>query len=121
MARRNVHRIVVTLSFALLAQTATVAGAAESHPCSRVQEDAARLACYDHAFGVGGAATPTTAAPSGAPAAWVGRSHGLGYNEPTGLVGSVGERVRGHRCLLAGLTGPVRRTHRTGLERTRSG
>ena len=69
MARRNVHRTVVTLSFALLAQTATVAGAAESHPCSRVQEDAARLACYDHAFGVGGAATPTTAAPSGAPAA----------------------------------------------------
>ena len=49
------------------------------------------------------------------PAARVGRSHGLGYNEPTGLDGSVGERARGHlvppspasQDRYAGLTGPA--------------
>ena len=44
---------------------------------------------------------------AGAPAARVGRSRGPGYDEPTGLGGSVGGRVRGHRCLL-------RRPHGTG-------
>ena len=43
----------------------------------------------------------------GVPAARVARSRGPGYNEPTGLAGSVGGRVRRHRCLL-------RRPHGTG-------
>ena len=43
----------------------------------------------------------------GVPAARVGRSRGPGYDEPTGLGGSVGGRVRRHRCLL-------RRPHGTG-------
>ena len=41
------------------------------------------------------------------PVARVGRSRGPGYDEPTGLGGSVGGRVRRHRCLL-------RRPHGTG-------
>src|SRR5690349_16913539 len=52
---------------------------------------------------------------SGGRAVRVGRSHGLGYNEPTGLEGSVGERARGHlvppspasQDRYASLTGPA--------------
>ena len=54
-------------------------------------------------------------------AAAVGRSPACRYNEPTGLMGAVGEDVRGHSPSFAGLTGPVRQPHRTGHERTPSG
>src|SRR6478752_8332220 len=60
----------------------------------------------------------TTALARGRGGTITDRSPSPGYDEPTGRRGSVGVDGHGRWTSFAGLTGPIRRPHRTGHERT---